>query len=260
MKLKTVISMKRFALLAVLAAVMTAACSQAPEERYIPKGNMEFAGNGFTAFSLGADVKLYISQNQDDASLWNVQAVVPIRKELDATLGGLSMDMVLLDDKGIRVREGFVLEAEGMPNLMPVYNSGPSVEKTVVFSVPDGQKKDFSKKEAQALLKKVSKVQVNINMEEAIIEPEVVKPVFPSNPTVTNLVQYYGINGILKEYERAYRAKNKPRVKQIQARLDKIYEQIAKHPKGGRKIAGKVEDWTNDMQDGIEDRVDDERK
>ena len=257
MKLKTVISMKRFALLAVLAAVMTAACSQAPEELYIPKGNMEFAGNGFTAFSLGADVKIYLSQNQDNNSLWNIQAVVPIRKELDATLGGLNMDMVLLDDKGIRVREGFVLEAEDLENLLPVYNSGPSVENTVVFSVPHGQKKDFSKKEAQALLKKVSKVQVNINMEEAVVEAP--KPVFPSNPTVTNLVQYYGINGILKEYERAYRAKNKPRVKQIQARLDKIYEQIAKHPKGGRKIAGKVEDWTNDMQDGIEDRVDDER-
>ena len=252
--------MKKVLLLAAI-AILAAACSGAPEEVYVPKANMEFAGNGFTAFSLGADVKLYLSQNQDDNSKWNIQGVVPIRKELEAGLGALSMDMVLLDAHGIRVREGFLLEAEDMANLVPVFNSGPAVEKTVVFSVPEGQKKDFSKKEAQKLLGNVARVQMNINMEVAVEEPEpeAVKPSFPANPNVTNLVQYYGIRGILQEYERAYRAKNKPRQKQIQARLDNIYEQIAKHPRGGRKIAGKVEDWTNDMQDGIEDRVDDER-
>ena len=138
---------------------------------------MEFAGNGFDSFSLGADVRVYMAPDQDNPKLWNIQAVVPVRKETEAIISALDMELVLLDDKGIRVRDSFSLMAEDMENLVPVFNSAPSVEKTVVFSVPeiDGGKKSFPYKQAKAMLEPTKGARLSINLEE--IEAEELRDV-----------------------------------------------------------------------------------
>ena len=136
--------MKRIFLLA-LAAVLFAACANnEPSELYVPKSTVEFAGNAFSSFSLGSDVKLYTTISPENASEWTVQAVVPVRKETEATLESLDIKMVPLDDRSIRVRSGFVLQGEDLQSLVPVFNAGKSVERTVVFSVAEG-KKSFTK-------------------------------------------------------------------------------------------------------------------
>ena len=128
--------MKKFILVA-LSALALCSCAKKPVEIFVPKGQMEFAGSGFDSFSPGADVRVYMSPDQDNPKLWNIQAVVPVRKETDAVISALDMELTLLDENGLRVRDSFSLQAEEMENLVPVFNSAPSVEKAVVFSVPE---------------------------------------------------------------------------------------------------------------------------
>ena len=111
-----------FAFLAVL--LLTSCVQQKPAELYVPKNTVEFAGNAFTAFSLGGDVKIYATEDADNPSKRVIQAVVPIRKETDSAVSGLKINLTPLDDRGIRVREGFALEGEDLDNLLPVYNAG----------------------------------------------------------------------------------------------------------------------------------------
>ena len=74
--------MKKFILVA-LSALALCSCAKKPVEIFVPKGQMEFAGSGFDSFSPGADVRVYMSPDQDNPKLWNIQAVVPVRKETD---------------------------------------------------------------------------------------------------------------------------------------------------------------------------------
>ena len=142
--------MKKLFVLFCFTALAWACGSDKPAELYVPKNTVEFAGNAFTSFSLGADVKLYTSQNPDASKEWTVQAVIPVRKEVKGAIDGLSINLVPLDERGIRIRDGFVLEGEDLANLVPVYNSADNIERTIVFSVAqDGVKKYFTKKEAE---------------------------------------------------------------------------------------------------------------
>ena len=86
--------MKRFFFLAAVAVAVCSCDSKQPTELYIPKSTVEFAGNAFTAFSLGSDVKMYTEQNPDNKSQWMVQAVVPIRKETQAKISGLEISRI----------------------------------------------------------------------------------------------------------------------------------------------------------------------
>ncbi|MBR4805346.1 MAG: sel1 repeat family protein, partial [Bacteroidales bacterium] len=54
-------------LLILAVAISTASCvDKKPVELYVPKNTVEFAGNAFASFSLGADVKLFTAQDPDD--------------------------------------------------------------------------------------------------------------------------------------------------------------------------------------------------
>ena len=105
----------------IVAAVLACACSSdKPEECYIPKNTVEFAGNAFSSFSLGGDVKLHSVQNPENTSEWTIQAVVPVRKEVATPIEDLTINLVMLDDRGVRVRDGLVLQGEDLANLLPV--------------------------------------------------------------------------------------------------------------------------------------------
>lgn len=210
--------MKKLFVLFCFTALAWACGSDKPAELYVPKNTVEFAGNAFTSFSLGADVKLYTSQNPDASKEWTVQAVIPVRKEVKGAIDGLSINLVPLDERGIRIRDGFVLEGEDLANLVPVYNSADNIERTIVFSVAqDGVKKYFTKKEAEKLLANTKGVRMDFNVASSKGVAAVAEQPKQENPnTLDALCKKYGVYGLLSQYESALRNDNNRRAKQIE--------------------------------------------
>ena len=210
--------MKKLFVLFCFTALAWACGSDKPAELYVPKNTVEFAGNAFTSFSLGADVKLYTSQNPDASKDWTVQAVIPVRKEVKGAIDGLSINLVPLDERGIRIRDGFVLEGEDLANLVPVYNSADNIERTIVFSVAqDGVKKYFTKKEAEKLLANTKGVRMDFNVASSKGVAAVAEQPKQENPnTLDALCKKYGVYGLLSQYESALRNDNNRRAKQIE--------------------------------------------
>ena len=68
--------MKKLLVLSCVARLMASCGGNNSKELYVPKNTVEFAGNAFTSFSLGSDVKLYTSPNPDAPKQWTVQAVI----------------------------------------------------------------------------------------------------------------------------------------------------------------------------------------
>jgi hypothetical protein len=221
--------MKRILLLVAAAALFAACGNNQPSELYVPKGTVEFAGNAFSSFSLGADVKLYTVPSPSNSSEWTVQAVVPVRKETDAQLEDLQISLVPLDDHNIRVRDGFVLVGEDLQSLIPVYNAGNGVERTVVFSAEDG-KKYFSKKEADAIIARTKGVRIDFNAVEKVKEearPTKKAAVVPQTPrTVEDLCRKYGIYGMMSKYETLIKNKDKDAAKKVEDQMWAIEKKV----------------------------------
>ena len=260
--------MKRFLLLVAAAALFAACESNEPSELYVPKGTVEFAGNAFSSFSLGADVKLYTAPSPSNASQWTVQAVVPVRKETDAQLEELQINLVPLDDRSIRVRDGFVLVGEDLQNLVPVYNANKGVERTVVFSAEEG-KKYFTKKEVDAILATTKGVRMDFNAKEKAVEKveekieEAPKPTkkaeakqeAPKTPrTVDDLCRKYGVYGMLAQYETHIKNKDKRAAKKVEDQLWKIEKQVKADNSLPEDLRKNFKNYVEDKEDEIEKR------
>ena len=221
--------MRRIFLLVAAAAMFAACGNNQPSELYVPKGTVEFAGNAFSSFSLGADVKLYAVPSPSNSSEWTVQAVVPVRKETEAQLEELQISMVPLDAHNIRVRDGFVLVGEDLQNPLPVYNAGNGVERTVVFSAGDGQKY-FSKKEADEIIAKTKGVRIDFNAVEKVKEearPTQKASIVPQTPrTVEDLCRKYGIYGKMSRYETLIKNKDKKAAKKVEDEMWEIEKKV----------------------------------
>ena len=247
-------------LLAASAIVLLAASCDfgaKPAELYIPKNTVEFAGNAFSSFSLGSDVKLYTAQNPDDKSQWVVQAVVPVRKETKGQISGLSIDLVPQDDHGIRVRDGFVLHGEDLDNLVPVYNSADGVERTIVFSVSEGGvKKYFTRSEAKDLVDRTKGVRMDFNLVSGAAStaaPEAsASTEYPM--TLDGLCRKYGVYGLLGQYDYALAHGQKSRAKQIEDKLWSIEKKVQNDYTVPEWLRDKFEDWIEDREDQIEDK------
>ena len=251
--------MKKNLFLYVFAAVLACACSSdKSEECYIPKNTVEFAGNAFTSFSLGADVKLHTVQNPENSSQWTIQAVVPIRKEVSTPIEDLSINLVMLDDRGVRVRDGLVLQAEDLQNLLPVYNADANVERVIVFSIPDNEKKYLSAGEVSQLLENTKGVRMDFNVSAPAGS---VKTVTKSEPapkdypmTLDGLCRKYGVYGLLSQYDRALMHGNRSGAKRIE---DKLWA-IEKRVKANYSIPERLRDsfvrYIENKEDEIEDR------
>jgi hypothetical protein len=251
---------KLFVLLCV--AAMAAACSNNKSaELYVPKNTVEFAGNAFTSFSLGSDVKLYTSQNPDVSKEWTVQAVIPIRKEVKDKIGSLSINLTPLDERGIRIRDNFVLEGEDLYNLVPVYNSADNIERTIVFSVAqDGVKKYFTKKEAENLLAKTKGVRMDFNVFSDNGAAPAVQSSAPSAEanvnTLDGLCKKYGVYGLLGQYESALRNDNDKRAKQIEDQLWNIEKRVKNDYSVPAWLRDRFIEYIENREDEIEDRYD----
>lgn len=250
--------MKKQLLLLTIALLAVACSGKQSAELYVPKNTVEFAGNAFTSFSLGADVKLYVSPNPDKSSQWTVQAVVPVRKEVKGAIGDLSINLTPLDDRSIRLRDGFVLEGEDLQNLVPVYNSADNVERTIVFSVAkDGVKKYFSKKEATKLLSQTKGVRMDFNVSGPVGKAGTVSAgnnsgEFPM--TLDGLCRKYGVYGLLAQYDVALRNDQNKRAKQIEDQLWAIEKRVGNDPNVPSWLRDRFKDYVEDREDEIEDR------
>lgn len=256
--------MKKLIILSAFAAVLFCACSSKPTECYIPKNTVEFAGNSFTSFSLGADVKLYSVQNPSNSSEWTLQAVVPIRKEISAGINDLSINLVPLDDHGVRVRDGLVLEAEDLPNLIPVYNSGQNVERTIVFSISDEDRKYMSSGDVAQLIENTKGVRIDFNQSAAIVQQPVpvqpqAAPAAPAAPqqypmTLDGLLRRYGIYGMLSQYDRALRNDNGKAAKRIEDQMYVIEQRVSRDGSIPKWLRDRFVEYIEDKEDEIEDR------
>lgn len=247
--------MKRILLLVAVTALFAACESNQPTELYVPKGTVEFAGNAFSSFSLGADVKLYTVPSPSNSSEWTVQAVVPVRKETEAQLEDLQISLVPLDDHNIRVRDGFVLVGEDLQSLLPVYNAGNGVERTVVFSAEDG-KKYFSKKEADAIIAKTKGVRIDFNTVEKVKEearPTKKADAVPQTPrTVDDLCRKYGIYGMMAKYETLIKNKDKKAAKKVEDEMWAIEKKVKNDNSLPENLRKSFVSYVEDREDEIE--------
>lgn len=260
--------MKRILLLAAVAALALSCSENKSQELYVPKNTVEFAGNAFTDFSLGADVKLYATPNPDNKKQWLVQAVVPVRKETKAKIDGLDIRLTPLDDRGIRVRDGFAMEGEDLEHLVPVYNAGEAVERTIVFSVAEGGvKKYFSLKEANELLSKVKGIRMDFtvsNPQPAAADKKSTAASTSSSSsssakeplTLNSLCNQYGVYGLLSQYESALKNGNSKRAKQIEDQLWSIEKKVKNDYTVPAWLRDQFVDYIEDREDAIEDKWD----
>ena len=238
-------------ILAAAAVLAFAACSTTPAEIYIPKGQVEYAGNAFTSFSLGSDVKIYTAQNPDNKSQWVIQCVVPVRKETEDKILDLSIDLIPLDDKGLRVRDSFVLHGEDLSSMVPVYNSDSFVERTIVFSVSEGgHKKYFKAKEANELVQSVKGVRMDFN---ASVEEAAPAPVVAYNP-VDPICRKWGVYAKLNAYDAALRRKDRKGAQNIENDLWKIEKQVKADGTIPQENRDRFVKYVEDKLDQIKDK------
>ena len=253
---------KVLSLLTVL--VLLAGCSnKQPVEVQIPKQNVELTGNGFQIFRLGADLKLVMVQNPDKADEWMIRGSVPLMKVSESQLAETAIDVNLLDESGMKVRDGFVLTAEDLVNLIPKYNAEQNVEKTIVFSAAEGSRKYFAYKEAAELLNRTKSVAMNVNVVEA--QPEVAVETAPAAQpkaaekkaepvTFKSLMSKYGVYGKLSQYDKALSKKEKKKAKAIEDDLFAICKKVKADPTVPESVYKQFRQYIEDEEDRIEDK------
>lgn len=254
--------MKRlFLLLTALVLVAGCAKEQNPVEGRIDKQNVELTGNGFQVFRLGADVKLVAVPNPDKGDEWMIRASVPLMKVSENLIGETAIDLNLLDENGMKVRDGFVLSAEDLANVIPNYNADKNVEKTIVFSPGESSRKYFTRKEAADILARTKSVAMNVNLARS--EPEVavetageMKPDEKKAEPVTfqSLMEKHGVYGLLSQYDRALKNKEKKKAKEIEDRLYAICKRVKADPTVPGSLADRFRDYIEDKEDEIEDK------
>lgn len=235
--------------------VLLAGCAQKPVENLVSKQNVEMTGNGFQMFRLGADLKLVMVQNPDNGDDWMLRGSVPLMKISEDPIGPTDITLNLLDESGMKVRDGYFLTAEDLGDLIPKYNADKNVEKTIVFSAGPECRKYFTYKEAADMLNRTKSVAMNVNLVKA--EPEVaVVPEAEKKKdepvTFQSLMEKYGVYGKLSQYDKALRNKEKKKAKQIEDGLFAICKQVKADPNVPASVAKKFRDYIEDKEDEIE--------
>ena len=260
--------MKKYLLLFLSALVLFSCGSKQPAETSITKNEVDLNGNAFQLFRLGGEVKLLMAPNPDDNSKWMIRATTPLQKADDSKIDDMTAEINLLDGNGTKVREGFSLIANDIASLIPVFNANSDAEKTVVFSAGEGMKKDFSFKEASGLIGKVKKIALTINASKAeaveVSQPEseeaqsteeaqntqnVNKPL-----TLNDLLNQYGIYGMLAQYDKYLKNGEKKKAKQLEDRMYTIEKKVKNDRSIPQSLRDRFVDYIENKEDEIEDR------
>lgn len=246
-------------LVILTALVLMTGCSmqKKPVENLIPKQNVELTGNGFQVFRLGADLKLVMVQNPDNADEWMIRGSVPLMKVSEDPIGETEINLNLLDESGMKVRDGYVLTAEDLGDLIPKYNAEKNVEKTIVFSASEDSRKLFSRKEAADMLSRTKSVAMNVNLLKS--EPEVAVQAEPEKPkdqpvTFSSLMEKHGVYGRLSQYDKALRNGEKKKAKQIEDDLYAICKKVKADPTVPKSVYDRFKKYIEDKEDEIEDK------
>ena len=252
--------MKKAVLGLVAAAFVVSCIPYQPVEKLLPPTDVETIGTGYNLFAPDSDVRIVMAQTP--SKKWTVRATVPLRRVADEKVESLTTTLDLMDATGVRLNTAFDLIGQDIYSLVPVLNDDAKPARSVVYMAtaemdyktlkPIVENTAFGRLHLEATMAAPAE-------EEVAEKAKKEKAPFPDDPSVQDLVSYYGIRGILRQYESAYRKGNKTLCKQIQNRLEKIEDAVSDHPKGGRKISNALEDWIDDRIDDIEDKVDDEK-
>lgn len=251
--------MKKF-LPILMALALLSGCSmmgKKPVEKLVPKADVELTGNGFQIFRLGSDLKLLTVQSPDNSSEWTVRASVPLMNVSESPIGLLEIDVNLLDENGMKVRDDFVLTAQDLNNLIPNYNAEKNVEKNIVFSASEDSRKLFSYKEAADMVARTRSIALNVNQlkteAEILAEQEAAKK--KNEPlTLNSLLEKHGVYGLLSQYDKLLRNKEKKKAKQVEDRLYAICKQVKADPNVPSNLADRFRDYIEDKEDEIEDK------
>ena len=254
-------NMKRIALL-LAAALVIASCSSPAEDAVFDKSMVEFLGNAFSEFTLGEDVTVFTAQNPEDNSKWNIQATVPMKKVSQEAIDSLSIEIVPVDERGVKVREDLTLQAQDLDNILPVLNTSDTTEKVVVFK----SNKEFSRKEADAILAKAENLTMIINklqsqqtsvaqeIEEKKAEAakEEAKKKEQEKPTLNSLCEKYGIYGMLSKYERLLKERNKKEAKRVEDQMWEIEKKVKADNSLPESLRKRFVEYIENREDEIE--------
>ena len=242
--------MKRI-LIILAAALALQACSSTPKETFFDKSSVEFTGNAFSDFSLNDNVNVFLAQNPEDKSKWSIQATVPVKKVSEGTIDSLAIEIVPVDEKGIKVREDLCLQAQDLANIVPVFNSGDSTAKTLVFR----SDKEFSSKDAEAIMAKAKNLTMTFNKlqsQQAIAEEEAEKN--KEIPTLNSLCEEYGIYGMLAQYERHLKKGDKRAAKRVEDRMWEIEKKVKADRSLPESLRKRFVEYIENREDQIEDK------
>lgn len=261
--------MKKLFLLLFVATIMASCSNSEPVETRVAKNNVEIAGNSFSSFQLGNDVKLLMAPSSDNSSKWAIRAVVQIRKTDAKQFNDLNIEMNLLDENKLSVRDGFILTGEDITNVLPLINSDPNAEREIMFSANENSKKDFSYKEAAELLNKTKNLRCSFTTTEPVVEAATPEPEPEEEPvvekkeepkynypprTVNDICMKYGIYGRMAQYDKALRNGEKKKAKRIEDEMYEICKKVKKDPNVPEWLAKNFKDYVEDREDEIEDK------
>ena len=251
--------MKRIViLLAVTFAI--ASCSSAPQDALFDKSAVDFIGNAFSDFSLTDDVSVFLAQNPEDQSKWSIQATVPVKKVSEGTIDSLGIEIVPLDERGVKVREDLCLQAQDLANIIPVLNSADSASKTIVFK----SDREFTRKEAEAILAKAENLTMAFNKlqsQKTVVAEEIeakkeeaAKAEKKEQPTLNSLCEKYGIYGMLSQYEKHLKNREKKAAKQVEDRMWEIEKKVKADQSLPESLRKRFVEYIENREDEIEDK------
>ena len=236
-------------LVLLLAAMLLVSCGK--KEKTLPKNKIELTGDLYSSFEVSNDSRLFMTPSPTDKSKWMICATVPMQKISNKSVRNMYAAVNLLDGKGNKVNPGFMLMAEDMKSVATNLNANNYAEQIVVFSTPDGLKKDFSSKEAKKLIKKTKTLGLilsttRINLPDS--NPEY------NGVTLEDLLQEYDIYEKLEQYDKDLRNGQKKKAKQLEDEIWEIEKQVKNDASLPRSVRDGFMNYIEKKEDQIEDK------
>ena len=235
-------------LIIFIAALLLVSCGK--KEKTYSKAKVEMTGDLFNSLEVTNKARLFMTPNPANKSNWMICASVPMQKIDNKSIRVMHAGVNLLDKNGTKVDPGFMLMAEDMKSVTPVLNSNTFVEKTVVFSTPNGLRKDFSRMEAARLIKKTKQLGLILST------TKISMPTASNGGAVTleDLLQQYDIYAKLQLYDSYLRRGESRKAKQLEDQMWTIEKQVQKDPSIPKSVRDAFENYIETREDQIEDK------